>query len=115
MRKRIKELRKILNLSQASFGDRLGVSRDMIANVEYGRSDIKEFIIKSICREFNVNEHWLRTGEGEMFDSSKDSLVDSLSKEYELSSFETTMLDSFLKLSPEKRKVISDYLKSLNS
>lgn len=68
---RIKELRKDhLHLSQAEFGQRLGISRGSVANIELNllkRPEQKEPIIKLICREFNVSEHWLRTGEGEPF------------------------------------------------
>lgn len=64
---RIKNCRKALNLSQAAFGQQIGVSRDSINNVENKRADVSDIVVKSICREFHVNECWLRTGEGEMF------------------------------------------------
>ena len=63
---RIKSVRNSLNLSQAAFGQRLGASRDAINNAENGRADVSDMLLLSICREFNVNEQWLRTGEGEM-------------------------------------------------
>lgn len=69
---RIKALRKALaaeygKCTMEDFGERIGVSRDVIANLEYGRVEPSELIIKSICRTYDVNETWLRTGEGEMF------------------------------------------------
>ncbi len=67
---RIKELRKSLGLSQEEFGQTLGVSRDVIGNIEYDRlkrPEQKEPIYKLICEKFNVNEAWLRTGEGNRF------------------------------------------------
>lgn len=72
MIKRVKELRKNLKLSQADFGKRIGLTRDNIANIEGGRAEIKDVFIKSVCRDFNVNEAWLRTGEGEMFNDHDD-------------------------------------------
>lgn len=66
MNKRIRAIRDEQKLSQEKFGKTIGVSRDTIANIEAGRIEIKEIYITSICREFNVNEDWLRTGEGEM-------------------------------------------------
>ena len=73
---RIKILRKTLKLTQQAFAESLGVSRDTIANVEGGRIEIKDIFILSICREFNVNENWLRTGEGEMFiELSRDEQI----------------------------------------
>lgn len=67
MGERIKALRKTLNLTQQEFADRLQLSRSNIAMYEIGRNEIGEATIKLICREFCVNEAWLRTGEGEMF------------------------------------------------
>lgn len=67
MGERIKQLRKSLRLTQQELADRLQISRSNIATYETGKSNIGEAVIKLICREFNVNETWLRTGEGEMF------------------------------------------------
>lgn len=65
---RIKEIRKQLNLSMKQFGARLGgVSKQTISNIENGNRNATEHMEKSICREFNVNEEWLRNGTGEPF------------------------------------------------
>ena len=64
---RIKEVRKAKGLSQAAFGAPFGANRDMINNVENGRAAVSDIMVASICRTYDVNEHWLRTGEGEMF------------------------------------------------
>lgn len=64
---RIKAVREALLLSQRDFGEKLGVSRDVISNLEYGRVKPKELILRHMCRLYKVNEHWLQTGEGEMF------------------------------------------------
>lgn len=64
---RIAEIRKAVNLTQTAFGQRIGASRDTIANLEGGRSSISSMQKTSICREFNVSQEWLETGEGEMF------------------------------------------------
>ena len=63
---RIKKVRKTLDLTQQEFSDRIGMKRNSIAQVEMGRNTSEQTII-SICREFNINETWLRTGKGEMF------------------------------------------------
>ena len=67
MNERIKELRKRLNLTQQEFADRLSIKRGAVANYEVGRNTPSDSVIALICREFNVSEHWLREGEGEMF------------------------------------------------
>ncbi len=67
MKDRIKALRKELGLTQEKFADRLSMKRNTIANSEIGRNEPIEAVISLICKEFNVNEEWLRTGKGEMF------------------------------------------------
>ena len=67
MNERIKEVRKSLGLTQDEFGRRLGVTRGAITNIEYNKVEPKPLLVDLLCREFNVNETWLRTGEGEMF------------------------------------------------
>jgi len=67
MQNRIKSVRKELGLSQENFGNRIGVSRDVIVNIELGRAALKPRLLKHICEVFGVNEDWLQTGNGEMF------------------------------------------------
>lgn len=68
MKERLKLLRKSLDITQQEFADKIGVKRNSYANYETGRNTPIDAIILSICREFNINESWLRTGEGEMFE-----------------------------------------------
>ena len=68
MNERIKLLRQTLKLSQREFGERLGVSRDVISNIEYGRAPIKDLLVKHLCELYGVNEVWLCRGEGQMFE-----------------------------------------------
>ena len=67
MNNRIKEVRTKLKITQQEFADRIGCSRSGLANYEVGRNEPINSVIVAICREFNVNEEWLRTGNGEMF------------------------------------------------
>lgn len=67
MNERLKALRETLNMTRSAFGDKLGISGDVVNNLERGRVEIKEDRIKLICSVFDVNEEWLRTGNGEMF------------------------------------------------
>lgn len=69
MNERVKELRSALGLSAEKFGSKIGVTRSAISKMELGVCNISEQSIISICREFNVNEEWLRNGTGEMFNS----------------------------------------------
>ena len=67
MKQRLRELRKTLNLNQTEFGNRIGVKQSTITGYETGNRIPLDSVIFSICREFNVNEDWLRYGKGEMF------------------------------------------------
>lgn len=67
MNERVKELRISLGLSAEKFGSRLGVTRSAISRIENGIVNLTDQMQKSICREFNVSEEWLRNGTGEMF------------------------------------------------
>ena len=67
MNERIKELRKALGLTQQRFAEIIGVKQNTVAQYEIGRNQPIDTVITLICREFNVDENWLRTGEGEMF------------------------------------------------
>ena len=68
MNERLKKLRKTLDLTQQKFADRLGVKRNTVGQWECVINAITDQVVFSICREFDVNEEWLRTGEGEMFE-----------------------------------------------
>lgn len=67
MKDRLKLLRKELRITQQELADRVGISRGNIAAYEVGKNSPSDAVISLICREFNVNEEWLRTGAGEMF------------------------------------------------
>lgn len=73
MNERIKELRKAENLTQQEFADRIGVKRNTVATYEMGRTTPSDAAVALIVREFDVNEQWLRTGEGAMYrDKTRD-------------------------------------------
>ena len=67
MHNRIREVRKSLNMTQTDFGAKIGVRGNTGTGYETGQRVPSDAVIVSICREFHVDEHWLRTGDGEMF------------------------------------------------
>ena len=69
MNERIIELRKALGLSQSEFGEKLGMARTSISSIEVKKTIVTDRTIISICTIYNVNEEWLRTGVGEMFNT----------------------------------------------
>ena len=81
MNERIKQLRKELGLTLEKFGEKIGVTKQTVSRIENGINNVTDQMFKSICREFNVNENWLRTGEGEMFvQLSRDERVADIVK-----------------------------------
>ena len=93
MKDRIKKIRKELDLTQQKFADKLGVKRNTVGQWECGINAITDQVITSICREFNVNEDWLRDGTGEMFiEQTRDEQISSF-----IGSIQSSDDDSFKK------------------
>lgn len=67
LKDRIKKLRRELDLTQQEFADKIGISRGNIGAYEVGKNAPSDAVISLICTKFNVNENWLRHGNGEMF------------------------------------------------
>ena len=117
MNKRIESIRKEKGLSRASFGARIGVSGDVINNLERGRVEIKEHMILLICKEFDVNETWLRTGEGEMFvPRDRESELAKLTTDFlldEPDSFRSRFISLLARMSDEEWKMVEDLVDRL--
>lgn len=105
MQNRIKELRKSLGLNQTEFAKKLGIAPNTISSYEAGTIAPSSAIIKSICREYGVNETWLRTGAGDMRRKRSDAqelgelirsrLIDSPE------SFQSALVRLLLRLDPD--------------
>lgn len=100
---RIKVLRKKKNLSMEDFGSVIGMGKSAVSRIENGVNGTTDQTIRSICREFGVNEHWLRTGEGEMFEQTRETVLDRLAAEYSLDKEQVSVIENFLDLSPQER------------
>lgn len=117
---RIEILRKDLSMSRRVFGERLGVSESVIVNIEYDRlkrPEQKESLYKLICKEFNVNEEWLRTGEGEMFIAlNRTQQIAQLTTDLfkgEKDSFKERLLLALAKLDENEWKVLEKIAEDL--
>ena len=77
---RIREVRNTLGLTLEKFGDRLGVTKVAISNIEKGNRNLTEQMTKAICREFSVDYMWLTTGEGEMFIDTDDDFIERIDR-----------------------------------
>lgn len=113
MKERLKVLRKALGLSGEKIVEPLGMKRSAVSNIENGRSNLAKQSIIAICSICNVNEKWLRTGEGEIFDETTTSVPDDLTKQFNLRDIDIRIVESFLNLSPENRAVIKDDIISI--
>ncbi len=115
MNSRIKQLRKRLNLTLEEFGSRIGITSSGLSKIERGLSGASDQTILSISREFNVNEEWLRTGNGDMFNQDEPSILARLSCEYKLTQREEAVIAAFLELSDADRAAIMRYVDGLVS
>lgn len=113
MHERIKELRKNLNLTQDEFGERLGVVKSSISNIEKGRHGITDQMIKLMVKEFGVSENWLRTGEGEMVpDFSRADAIAKLADDIMTEvpdSFKSRLVTALAQMSDEQWKFLEDF------
>ena len=113
---RIKTLRKKLNLIQQDFAKKIGVQRVTISWMEKEGNTITRQNVKIICDAFNVNEHWLRTGEGDMFKPvDEPNILDRLQRELNLNNAEMEIIKTFIELSPEQRRMGIQFIKDFSS
>lgn len=114
MNERIIDLRKALKLTQTEFGQRLGVGKTAISKLEKGERNITEQMIKSICREFRVNEEWLRNDTGEMFVAVEDPTAAYIAEllmdvDHPLKPVINSILQTYAELN-EKNKEVFEYI-----
>ena len=113
MNTRIKAIRKYFKLNQTEFGAKIGLKQRTIADIERGRNALTKRNFDNICRVFNVNPEWLKTGEGEMFNKKgKERYLELLIAEYNLKSEHKILLESILELPSELWQGVLDWIKN---
>lgn len=117
MNERLIKLRKSLHITQQEFANRLNVSRSTIATYEVGKSNPSDAAVTLICREFNVNEEWLRNGTGEMFlPTNRYTEIARLTKQLldeEEDSFKNRFISMLANLNVEEWELLERKLKQL--
>lgn len=108
MNKRLKKLRLELELTQAEFGQRVGMTQNSITLIENGHRNISDYNVRRICHEFKVNEKWLRTGEGEMFQPDASDEIEALVRKYDLSYADQVVIEKFVNSRKEFRAAIAN-------
>ena len=117
MNERLKKLRKTLDMTQQEFADRIGTKRNTIAKYETDTNVPSAAVICLICREFGVNEEWLRTGKGEMFIqlSRNEEIAEFVGQlmSDEDDSFKKRLISGLAALDENGWKVLEDFLDSI--
>lgn len=126
MHERFKKIRSENKLTQEEFGRTIGIGKTSVSKLESGENNPSERTIKLICSEFNVNEHWLRTGEGsptnplsppEEVEFLVRELLDYKSRDKKNPYYDMLidMMKTYQELDPNSQLVIQDYFKSLRN
>ena len=77
---RIREVRKTLGLTLEKFGEKIGMKKNSVSQLENGKNSVTEQVVKAICREYNVDYMWLTTGDGEMFIDTDDDFIERIDR-----------------------------------
>lgn len=110
MHERIRKLRRILDLTQEKFAERIGIKRNTVATYESGRNEPVDSVVALICREFHVNEEWLRNGTGEMFAQDSEDEMQVLTEKYSLSAADRILIEKFVSLKADTRNAILEFM-----
>lgn len=120
---RVKQIRKNKGMTLEKFGERVGVTKQTVSRIENGVNALTEQMLLSVCREFDVNEQWLRTGEGEMFKERSPSeeigyyVEDLLEYDGHGNPFYDMiieMMKTYVELDEKSQAVIRDYFQSVS-
>lgn len=120
---RVKQIRKSKGMTLEKFGERVGVTKQTVSRIENGVNALTEQMLLSVCREFDVNEQWLRTGEGEMFRERSPSeeigyyVEDLLEYDGQGNPFYdmiVEMMKTYVELDEKSQAVIRSYFQSVS-
>ena len=115
-KERIKLLRKELGLTQSEFGEKIGLKKSAISQIENGTTSSNLRIIQLICNAFNTSKEWLTAGKGDMFRPAiEPCIIDRLQKELNLTPEEIDVVRTFIRLTPEQRKIAIEFVRDFAS
>lgn len=114
---RVKYLREeILDIKQNEMSRKINLQSGSLSDIERKKTKtVTDRVINDICREFNVNENWLRYGQGEIFIENDSTILSSLIDEYDLDSIDKKIVESYINLTSDQRDAIKTYVNSLVS
>ena len=107
---RIKKIRREFDLTQEAFASRIGSVQNTITGYESGRRNPSAPVISLICREFGINEEWLRDGIGDMLIPDPDNELEALVQKYKLTTADRILIEKFVGLKADTRSAILDFM-----
>lgn len=110
---RVRFIRKDLGLTLEKFGEKLGVRKSAISEIELGRNALTDQMAISICREYNVNYDWLMYGDGDPYDELPQTLLDELCEQYNLDEYDRFIIEFYVTLPSELRALAKEKAKEL--
>lgn len=112
---RITAIMEAKGMTNTAFATTLNVSQSFISRLASGAKVPSDRTIADICREFNVNETWLRTGEGEMFRprSRNEELFEFLNDAVEEDGIKARLLTVMARLSEDQWELLADMARKL--
>lgn len=110
---RIKIMRSHLNLTQTDLGEKIGLAQSTIGLIEKGTRTLTDRVLSDICRTCNINKEWILNGTGEMQVFTMPSAMEQLCQEFNLNEFDANLVYEYLKLSPENRTVIRNFINKI--
>ena len=112
LKERLRDVRKSLpqKTSQEAFAKLLGITRTAYNKYELGLVIPSDTFIQLLCTKFNIDEHWLRTGEGEMYKNDLDAQVESFAQKYVLTEEDREIMRYFFQLAPKERTAMIEHV-----
>lgn len=110
---RLKAVRKSLGLTLDKFGEKLGIKKSTLSQLENGVNKLTDQVIRSVCREYKVNYDWLVRGEGEMFEDLSGTILDELCIDYGCDDMDRKIIKAYLDLDDDSKRAFKNYLKKL--
>ncbi len=110
---RVRKIRTDLGLTAEKFGKQLGVGKTAISNIENGKRNLTEQMIKAICREYNASYDWLMYENGDPFDDLPQTILDELCKQYDLDEYDRFIVEFYVTLPSELRALAKEKAKEL--
>lgn len=110
---RVRKIRKTLGLTLDKFGEKLGVKKNSVSQIENDVNSLTDQMARAICREYRVNYDYLMNGDGEMFDDLPQTVLDELCAQYGLDDFDRFLVELYVQLPQDVHQAIKEKAQEL--